>query len=93
MELQLPVSQALALFVKIIRKITKRLVDIQKAAITDELPQATLAARIDGDKGGVVNRKPIEISVEDELNETANEVTKDMQEKQNKMIESLNLER
>ncbi|KAL5519901.1 hypothetical protein ACEPAG_1561 [Sanghuangporus baumii] len=36
-ELQLPVSQALALFVKVIRKITKRLQDIQKAAISAEL--------------------------------------------------------
>ncbi|KAL5482507.1 NAT10 [Sanghuangporus weigelae] len=36
-ELQLPVSQALALFVKAIRKITKRLQDIQKAAISAEL--------------------------------------------------------
>ncbi|OCB85081.1 DUF699-domain-containing protein [Sanghuangporus baumii] len=36
-ELQLPVSQALALFVKVIRKIAKRLQDIQKAAISAEL--------------------------------------------------------
>ncbi|KAI5119397.1 hypothetical protein M0805_005940 [Coniferiporia weirii] len=37
-ELQLPVSQALALFVKIVRKITKRLQDVQRAAISANFP-------------------------------------------------------
>ncbi|KAF9447020.1 DUF699-domain-containing protein [Macrolepiota fuliginosa MF-IS2] len=39
-ELQLPVSQALALFVKVVKKISKRLIDIQKAAISAELTVA-----------------------------------------------------
>ncbi|KAH8114397.1 DUF699-domain-containing protein [Phellopilus nigrolimitatus] len=50
-ELQLPVSQALALFVKVVRKITKRLQDIQKAAISAELPlPVSLSSRVDREK-------------------------------------------
>ncbi|EJC97851.1 DUF699-domain-containing protein [Fomitiporia mediterranea MF3/22] len=45
-ELQLPVSQALALFVKVVRKITKRLQDVQKAAISAELALPTSASAI-----------------------------------------------
>ncbi|KAF7978671.1 hypothetical protein HWV62_45204 [Athelia sp. TMB] len=37
-ELQLPVAQTLALFVKTVRKISKRLGDVQKAAISATLP-------------------------------------------------------
>lgn len=43
-ELQLPVSQALALFVKVVRKITNRLQDIQRAAISAGLPSAPAVA-------------------------------------------------
>ena len=38
-ELQIPVSQGLALFMKIVRKITSKLQDIQKAAISASLPE------------------------------------------------------
>ncbi|KAH6867661.1 N-acetyltransferase 10 [Coprinopsis sp. MPI-PUGE-AT-0042] len=37
-ELSLPVNQALALLVKIVRKISKRLVDIQKAVVSASIP-------------------------------------------------------
>lgn len=45
MELSLPVSQALALFVKVIKKISKRLVDIQKTAISAEIALPTTSTR------------------------------------------------
>ncbi|KAF8811917.1 hypothetical protein BYT27DRAFT_7252360 [Phlegmacium glaucopus] len=41
-ELYLPVLQTLALFVKIVRKIPNRLIDIRKAAISAQIPEASL---------------------------------------------------
>jgi len=81
------VSQALALFAKVIRKIGKRLLDIQKEAIGASIPEALSL------KEGEIRTdwKPVEISVEDELNEAGNEVTKALRERQRAMIDSLDL--
>lgn len=91
-ELSLPVSQALALFVKIIRKITKHLVDIQKASIGADIPLAppTTTPRV-GDGGEPTQWKPVETHIEDELNEAGDEATKALREKQREMIDSLDL--
>ncbi|KAG0708460.1 GNAT acetyltransferase 2-domain-containing protein [Suillus ampliporus] len=91
-ELSLPVSQALALFVKVIRKITKHLVDIQKALIGADIPLAppTGISRV-GDGGESTQWKPVEANVEDELNEAGDEATKALREKQRDMIDSLDL--
>lgn len=80
-------SQALALFAKVIRKIGKRLLDIQKEAIGASIPEALSL------KEGEIRTdwKPVEISVEDELNEAGNEVTKALRERQRAMIDSLDL--
>ncbi|OBZ68966.1 hypothetical protein A0H81_11153 [Grifola frondosa] len=90
-ELQIPVSQALALFVKVIKKITKYLLDIQKAAISAEIPeQPPVMSRVDVD-GASTSWKPVETSLEEELEEAGNEVTKALREKQRAMIDSLDL--
>ncbi|KAG1849922.1 GNAT acetyltransferase 2-domain-containing protein [Suillus subalutaceus] len=91
-ELSLPVSQALALFVKVIRKITKHLVDIQKASIGADIPLAlpTTTSRV-GDGGEPTQWKPVETHIEDELNEAGDEATKALREKQREMIDSLDL--
>ena len=93
-ELSLPVSQALALFVKVIRKITKHLVDIQKASIGADIPLAppTTISRVGADGGSVpMQWKPVETNVEDELNEAGDEATKALREKQGEMSNSLDL--
>jgi len=94
-ELSLPVSQALALFVKVVRKVTKHLVDIQKASIGADIPLApsTTISRAEGDDGESMQWKPVEITVEDELNEAGDEATKALREKQREMIDSLDLSR
>ncbi|KIK34278.1 hypothetical protein CY34DRAFT_813025 [Suillus luteus UH-Slu-Lm8-n1] len=91
-ELSLPVSQALALFVKVIRKITKHLVEIQKASIGADIPLAlpTTTSRV-GDGGEPTQWTPVETHVEDELNEAGDEATKVLREKQREMIDSLDL--
>lgn len=93
-ELQLPVNQALALFGKLIRKLSKRMFDIQKAAISASMPEATqpsASARLAVEDGAATNWKPVETSLEDELKEAGDEVTSALREKQRQMIDSLDL--
>ncbi|KAF8074167.1 GNAT acetyltransferase 2-domain-containing protein [Lyophyllum atratum] len=87
-ELQITVSQGLALFVKVVRKISKRLVDLQKAAISAELPQPSANA-IQGPKA--TDWQPVTTSLEDELNEAGDEATTALREKQREMIDALDL--
>lgn len=100
-ELSLPVSQILALLVKIVRKITKRLVDIQKEAISKSLEPEGAAAVVDADEGATearkaqTNWKPLETNVEAELDEAGEEETEKLKsrERQREMIDSLDLKR
>ena len=95
-ELNLPVNQALALFVKSIRKISKRLTDIQKSALEAELPPAP-ALDGTGDRRSLKmaealeKMKPVEVTIDDELREAGSEVTRELREKQREMINSLDL--
>ncbi|KAF8836172.1 DUF699-domain-containing protein [Paxillus ammoniavirescens] len=99
-ELSLPVAQALAMFNKLVRKISKKLTDIQKEAIGADIPRAPPPAinvdsriGVDGGVNGeeITTWKPIEASVEDELDEAGDEVTSVLREKQRAMIDSLDL--
>ncbi|KAF9236966.1 GNAT acetyltransferase 2-domain-containing protein [Melanogaster broomeanus] len=66
-ELSLPVSQALALFNKLVRKISKKLTDIQKEAIGADIPLAPVPprknvdSRVGAGEGGTA-WKPLETS-------------------------------
>ncbi|KAI0695980.1 GNAT acetyltransferase 2-domain-containing protein [Cytidiella melzeri] len=97
-ELQLPVNQALALFGKLVRKLSKKLHDIQKAAVSATIPEAPSGARIvdaDGDEAkdsrNKTSWKPVESSLDAELGEAGDEATKKLREKQKAMIDSLDL--
>jgi N-acetyltransferase 10 len=86
------VSQALALFTKIMRKVSKRLIDIKKAAINASLPSASEPS------GPVLakpnaNWKPVETTMDEELEEAGGEVTRALREKQRDMINSLDISR
>ncbi|CCL99539.1 uncharacterized protein FIBRA_01557 [Fibroporia radiculosa] len=93
-ELQVPVSQALALFAKVIKKISKRLLDVQRAAVSAEIADASTATaaatRVDGGVGAT-NWKPVETSLEAELKDAGDEATRALREKQREMIGSLDL--
>lgn len=88
-ELQIPVNQALALFVKSIRKICKRLQDIHREAIGSTIPHAeAVVARGDGAEDWAELQQPLA----DELEEAAMEVTEGMKQTQKKaMMESLDV--
>ncbi|TFK46145.1 DUF699-domain-containing protein [Heliocybe sulcata] len=90
-ELQLPVSQTLALFVKLIRKIAKRLTDIQKEAISAELPAPRPRANNKESKSNGHTFQPVQQRLEEELNEAGNEEARKMKEKQRELIDSLDL--
>ncbi|KAI0287271.1 GNAT acetyltransferase 2-domain-containing protein [Russula brevipes] len=93
-ELQLPVSQALALFVKLIHKISSNLRDIQKAAIG-----ATIAAPAPASSDGECVRMPTADvepglkTMEAELDAAGDEAATALREKQRAMIDSLDLSR
>lgn len=92
-ELSVPVSQALALFVKVVRKISNKLTEIQKAAISAEMPVPSISRP--GDSGDMVasDWKPVDTNLEDELDKAGDEATKVLREKQREMINSLDLSR
>lgn len=103
-ELQLPVSQALALFVKLIRKISTHLTEIQKAAIGATIPTASTStstalpsSRVgvagDGEDAEMEGMGQGMKGLEDELDKAGDEVTSEMKEKQRAMIDALDLSR
>lgn len=94
-ELQLPVAQSLALFVKTIRKMTKSLAEIQSQAIADTLPDKThdkaarklLKSLPTVKQSHEVNDK----KMTDELDEEGREVMRQLREQQKEVIDSLDL--
>ncbi|KAL4073177.1 GNAT acetyltransferase 2-domain-containing protein [Scleroderma yunnanense] len=102
-ELSLPVSQALALFVKLIRKISKKLTDIQKEGVGADIPLALhedpplLAAgeNTDGTDGGNANKHPVwtplRESIDEELDEAGDDATCMLRERQRAMFDALDL--
>lgn len=87
----MPVSQVLALFTKVIRKISKRLLDIQKEAISATIPEAPPATSKDNDADARTTWQPVQTSLDDELREAGDEATRALREKQKAMLDSLDL--
>ena len=84
-------SQSLALFVKVIKKLSKRLQDVQKAAISATMPDARAAATRTDDTGNKASFAPLATSLEDELAEAGDEASRALREKQRAMIDALDL--
>jgi N-acetyltransferase 10 len=99
-ELQLPVSQALALFVKLIRKISGNLQEIQKAAISVAIPAPiTTPAQASASPHGAdatisqVASAGHGLKTGAEPDAAGNEAAAALREKQRAMIDSLDLSR
>jgi N-acetyltransferase 10 len=94
-ELQLPVSQALALFVKLIRKISGNLQEIQRAAVSATIPAPAQASQ--GGTGATMSQVTDAEhglkNMEAELDAAGDEATTALHEKQRAMIDSLDLSR
>lgn len=90
-ELQLPVNQALALFGKLVRKLSKRLQDVQKVAVEASLPEAPRALPAAGADAEDGAWKPVAARLADELDAAGDEATRALREKQREMIDALDL--
>ncbi|KAI0247454.1 GNAT acetyltransferase 2-domain-containing protein [Lactifluus subvellereus] len=94
-ELQLPVSQTLALFVKLIRKISGRLQEIQKTTVcvTTPPPAPTLSGGADATVSLVSDAEHGLKSMGAGLDVASDEATGILRERQRAMIDSLDLSR
>lgn len=78
---------------KVVKKISKRLQDVQKAAISAQIPNARAAAAVSrtGADGRAAQWAPLATSLEDELAEAGDEAAGALREKQRAMIDALDL--
>ncbi|KAJ3497739.1 hypothetical protein NLJ89_g10307 [Agrocybe chaxingu] len=95
-ELQLPASQTLALFGKVIRKISKRLIDIRKAAISSGLPTANvnLTTGLGASsplKNVMLGEGNVVTVMQEELDDAGGEALKAVRERQKELLGSLDL--
>ncbi len=96
-ELRVPVSQGLALFVKIMRKVTRSLRDIQRSALAEEIPEEEpdiiRNVNVDGVEGeqGTSDWRPMATTVEEDLEEVVDEETKRAKAMQRELIDSIDL--
>ena len=95
-ELNVPSSQLLAMFVKIIRKISTAFRSIVEGAVQEDMPikENGHVDAIDGVETATDRRfAPLPQTLDDELREGAEEVDREMREKQRQLVDALPLER
>jgi N-acetyltransferase 10 len=98
-ELSLPSSQLLAMFIKIMRKLSSHFGNLVASAIEAEMPQRDTIGVSRADASGahddeVVDDRfvPLETSLEEELEEGGDEAMKALREKQRELIDALPLD-
>ncbi|KZT55497.1 DUF699-domain-containing protein [Calocera cornea HHB12733] len=93
-ELNIPVNQILALFIKVIRKMCTHFQNLQKAEIGASIPEEpVMPSRNAGNGMNGKEWKPLEKTVDEELDEAAaeDEETQRRKEQQRQIIDSLDL--
>ncbi|KAG8682733.1 hypothetical protein FRC09_016557, partial [Ceratobasidium sp. 395] len=88
-ELDIPVNQALALFVKAIRKICTKLQSLHKEALGADIPAHPQEVQQKGKDA--TNWQPLSQTVEEELQEAGDEATRQLRAAQREMIDALDL--
>lgn len=98
-ELSLPTSQVLAIFMKIMRKITSHMSSLVAGAVEAEMPDANKvgvsrenATGIHDDEVIDTKHVPLETRLEDELEEGGDEALSELRAKQRELIDSLPLD-
>ncbi|KAI9890838.1 MAG: hypothetical protein M1814_003622 [Vezdaea aestivalis] len=91
-ELELPTSQLLALFQKLIRKIVKHFRDILAEGIEADIPDAPPVEGADP-QGPDVRFRPVERRLSEELADAGREVNAELKEKQRALIDALPLDK
>lgn len=94
-ELGLPASQLLAMFVKIVRKISSHFRSLVEEAVIETIPApVAVTARDEGIDDDVAERfKPLAVDLDDELNEGGMLVNQELKEKQRALIDALPLDK
>lgn len=96
-ELSLPSNQTIAMFAKIIRKISVYFREVISEAIEETLPTEMLVdetiAEMNGEEIKSYNAADALDKIEEDLEEAGNEAIRAMREKQREMINSLNLDK
>lgn len=92
-ELHLPVNQTLAMFAKIVRKVTSHFRSIVSDAIDAEMPEVKdkLVQELNEDGGEEEQFVGLEQTLEDDLKEAGKEVLSELKQKQKELIDSLDL--
>ena len=94
-ELSLPVNQCLALLVKVVRKLGKKLAEVRREEVEKTLPapaagaNAIAVSQKEKEKGD--DWKTVGERMEQELEEAGDNVQKELREKQKAMLDSLDL--
>ncbi|OJJ47862.1 hypothetical protein ASPZODRAFT_115075 [Penicilliopsis zonata CBS 506.65] len=96
-ELNLPASQLLAMFLKIIRKLSTHFRSLIEGAVAETLPaeKVPMTEASTGAHDDVVDErfKPLDTSLEDELHEGGQQVDAELREKQRALIDALPLDK
>ncbi|KAJ5084867.1 RNA cytidine acetyltransferase [Penicillium alfredii] len=94
-ELNLPSSQLLAMFLKIVRKISTHFRGVIEGAVSDSMPsgQVATAPPTDAHDEATNDRfKPLDTGLDEELREGGQQIDDEMREKQRALIDSLPLD-
>lgn len=96
-ELSLPSSQLLAMFLKIMRKVSTHFRGVVEGAVAESMPaeQVSAAAAGDAHDDEVPNDrfKPLDTSLDEELREGGQQIDDEMREKQRALIDALPLDK
>jgi N-acetyltransferase 10 len=94
-ELNLPATQLLAMFIKIIRKISTQFRSLLEGAVEAALPERSAVVDVSTAHDDVTDDKfqPLEVDLDEELREGGEEIDQEMKEKQRALIDSLPLDR
>ena len=98
-ELSLPSSQLLAMFIKIMRKLSSHFSALVSGAIEAEMPKRDTIGVSQADASGAFDDEavdhhfvPLETGLEEELEEVGDEALKELREKQRELIDALPLD-
>ncbi|KAM3546659.1 hypothetical protein ARSEF1564_000492 [Beauveria bassiana] len=98
-DLTVPAPQLMAMFIKILRKVTTHFATLVSAAVDAEMPKAQQVGVSRADASGAHDDEavedkyaPLTMSLDDELEEGGNEALQQLRKKQREMIDSLPLD-
>lgn len=92
-ELELPVSQLLGMFVKVIRKVSRFFRNLVEEAVQETMPEPIPIAHHGDDEERPNKFTPLPQGLEDELREGAEDVNRELKEKQKALIDALPLDK